>query len=45
MVQISDGLWNIIRYEEKIKTEITETVQSAYDKTSKTRGDISNMHG
>ncbi|GKV38172.1 hypothetical protein SLEP1_g46110 [Rubroshorea leprosula] len=32
MGQISDGLWDIIRSEGGMKSEITETVQSVYDK-------------
>ncbi|KAL9227075.1 hypothetical protein vseg_002812 [Gypsophila vaccaria] len=39
MVQISDGLWKIIRSEESITTEITETVQSVYDKLLKPKGE------
>ncbi|XP_021901794.1 uncharacterized protein LOC110817517 isoform X2 [Carica papaya] len=30
--QISDGLWGIIRSEDGMKSEITETVQSVYNK-------------
>ncbi|KAK9699424.1 hypothetical protein RND81_08G172400 [Saponaria officinalis] len=39
MVQISDGLWKIIRSDESIKTEITETVQSVYDKLLNPKGE------
>ncbi|XP_073127964.1 uncharacterized protein [Henckelia pumila] len=32
MSQVSDGLWNIIRSADGMQTEITETVQSVYEK-------------
>ncbi|GMH26615.1 hypothetical protein Nepgr_028458 [Nepenthes gracilis] len=38
MNQISDGLWEIIRSSDGMKTEITETVQSVYDKLMKPPG-------
>ncbi|GER30390.1 phosphotransferases [Striga asiatica] len=34
MSQISDGVWNVIRSADGMKNEITETVQSVYDKLS-----------
>ncbi|KAH9610727.1 hypothetical protein KSS87_002881 [Heliosperma pusillum] len=39
MVQISDGLWKIIRSDETIKTEITETVKSVYDRLLEPEGE------
>ncbi|XP_074296043.1 uncharacterized protein LOC141623798 [Silene latifolia] len=39
MLEISDGLWKIIRSEETIKIEITETVQSVYDRLLKQEGE------
>ncbi|KAI3453631.1 hypothetical protein Pfo_010294 [Paulownia fortunei] len=39
MSQISDGVWNIIRSADGMKTEITETVQSVYDKLANPRGE------
>ncbi|KAL8053730.1 hypothetical protein ABFX02_05G092600 [Erythranthe guttata] len=38
MSQISDGVWDIIRCADGMKAEITETVQSVYDK-------LANPHG
>ncbi|KAL2235757.1 UNVERIFIED_CONTAM: hypothetical protein Sindi_1307900 [Sesamum indicum] len=38
MSQISDGVWNIIRAADGMKAEITETVQSVYDKLSNPQG-------
>ncbi|KAL3818141.1 hypothetical protein ACJIZ3_004046 [Penstemon smallii] len=38
MSQISDGVWNIIRSPDGMKPEITETVQSVYEK-------LANPHG
>ncbi|CAA3003476.1 Hypothetical predicted protein [Olea europaea subsp. europaea] len=38
MSQISDGVWNIIRSGDGMKTEIVETVQSVYNKLSNPRG-------
>ncbi|KVH95434.1 hypothetical protein Ccrd_002489 [Cynara cardunculus var. scolymus] len=37
--QISDGLWEIIRSPEFMKSEITETVKSVYDKLSRPKQD------
>nr|KJB52009.1 hypothetical protein B456_008G241900 [Gossypium raimondii] len=38
MGQISDSLWEIIRSEGSMRTEITETVQSVYDKLANPQG-------
>lgn len=38
MGQISDGLWKIIRSPDGMKSEITETVQSVYDKILNPKG-------
>ncbi|KAL3818140.1 hypothetical protein ACJIZ3_004045 [Penstemon smallii] len=38
MSQVSDGVWNIIRSPDGMKPEITETVQSVYDKLANPRG-------
>ncbi|CAI9759421.1 unnamed protein product [Fraxinus pennsylvanica] len=38
MSQISDGVWNIIRSGDGMKTEIVETVQSVYNKLSNPGG-------
>lgn len=38
MSQISDGVWNIIRSADGMKSEIKETVQSVYDKLSNPQG-------
>ncbi|KAG8382323.1 hypothetical protein BUALT_Bualt05G0065500 [Buddleja alternifolia] len=38
MSQVSVGLWNVIRSADGMKTEITETVQSVYDKLANPRG-------
>lgn len=38
MSQISDGLWEIIRAGDGMKTEITETVQSVYNKLLNPQG-------
>lgn len=38
MDQISDGLWEVIRSSNGMKNEITETVQSVYDKLANPRG-------
>ncbi|KAI3727556.1 hypothetical protein L6452_16172 [Arctium lappa] len=37
--QISDGLWEIIRSPDGMKSEITETVKSVYDKLSRPKQD------
>ncbi|MED6199850.1 hypothetical protein PIB30_079714 [Stylosanthes scabra] len=39
MSQISDSLWQIIRSKDGMKTEITETVQSVYDKLVNPKGE------
>ncbi|XP_073307506.1 uncharacterized protein [Primulina huaijiensis] len=39
MSQVSEGLWNIIRSADGMKTEITETVQSVYEKILNPRRD------
>ncbi|XP_051119427.1 uncharacterized protein LOC127243451 [Andrographis paniculata] len=38
MSQVSDGLWNIIRSPDGMKSEITETVEAVYDRLSNPRG-------
>ncbi|KAK6130113.1 hypothetical protein DH2020_036129 [Rehmannia glutinosa] len=38
MSQISDGVWSVIRSPDGMKSEITETVQSVYDKLANPRG-------
>ncbi|XVF51599.1 hypothetical protein PTKIN_Ptkin04bG0197200 [Pterospermum kingtungense] len=48
MDQISDGLWEIIRSESGMRSEITETVQSVYNKLANPQGKEkgeSSIHG
>ncbi|KAL5541007.1 hypothetical protein UlMin_042580 [Ulmus minor] len=40
MSQISDGLWGIIRSNDGMKSEITETVQSVYDRLMNPKGKV-----
>ncbi|KAJ4955656.1 hypothetical protein NE237_012439 [Protea cynaroides] len=38
MAQISDGVWSVIRSKDGMKTEITDTVKSVYDKLVNPKG-------